>query len=234
MTLLRAPNKIMKSQNELILLLIAGVILAAIQTGLIYPRFFSRSEIKACTMEAKLCPDGSSVGRSGPNCEFVKCPNLPKSDFGISNTSTWKTYRNEKYGFEVKYPSDWEFQDISNKSCSPLNCLFSLVKRASNQKVTDLDFHDGATIDFSVSSSLTDAIKNHAAYFKGYSNGKDFSDYGFQGSSDNESDYGVSAFQQLTSGTVVVFDWNRIGNTAEDLSYDKILTQILSTFKFTK
>jgi len=28
----------------------------------------------ACTMEAKLCPDGSSVGRSGPNCEFAACP----------------------------------------------------------------------------------------------------------------------------------------------------------------
>jgi hypothetical protein len=27
----------------------------------------------ACTMEAKLCPDGSSVGRSGPNCEFAPC-----------------------------------------------------------------------------------------------------------------------------------------------------------------
>ena len=28
----------------------------------------------ACTMEAKLCPDGSHVGRSGPNCEFTACP----------------------------------------------------------------------------------------------------------------------------------------------------------------
>lgn len=29
----------------------------------------------ACTMEAKLCPDGvTSVGRSGPKCEFEKCP----------------------------------------------------------------------------------------------------------------------------------------------------------------
>ena len=26
-----------------------------------------------CTMEAKLCPDGSAVGRSGPNCEFAEC-----------------------------------------------------------------------------------------------------------------------------------------------------------------
>jgi hypothetical protein len=28
----------------------------------------------ACTAEAKICPDGSSVGRSGPNCEFAPCP----------------------------------------------------------------------------------------------------------------------------------------------------------------
>lgn len=28
----------------------------------------------ACTMEAKLCPDGSAVGRTGPNCEFASCP----------------------------------------------------------------------------------------------------------------------------------------------------------------
>lgn len=28
---------------------------------------------KACTQEAKLCPDGSSVGRSGPKCEFASC-----------------------------------------------------------------------------------------------------------------------------------------------------------------
>ncbi len=27
-----------------------------------------------CTMEAKQCPDGSYVGRSGPNCEFAPCP----------------------------------------------------------------------------------------------------------------------------------------------------------------
>lgn len=29
----------------------------------------------ACTEEAKLCPDGSAVGRTGPNCEFATCPN---------------------------------------------------------------------------------------------------------------------------------------------------------------
>lgn len=28
----------------------------------------------ACTQEAKLCPDGSAVGRTGPNCQFAPCP----------------------------------------------------------------------------------------------------------------------------------------------------------------
>lgn len=28
----------------------------------------------ACTVEAKLCPDGSYVGRTGPNCAFASCP----------------------------------------------------------------------------------------------------------------------------------------------------------------
>lgn len=31
---------------------------------------------KACTFEAKICPDGSAVGRSGPNCEFAPCPTM--------------------------------------------------------------------------------------------------------------------------------------------------------------
>lgn len=28
----------------------------------------------ACPMDAKICPDGSGVGRTGPNCEFAPCP----------------------------------------------------------------------------------------------------------------------------------------------------------------
>lgn len=30
----------------------------------------------ACTQEAKQCPDGSYVGRTGPNCEFSLCPEI--------------------------------------------------------------------------------------------------------------------------------------------------------------
>lgn len=33
----------------------------------------------ACTMDAKICPDGSYVGRGGPNCEFTVCPSIKES-----------------------------------------------------------------------------------------------------------------------------------------------------------
>ncbi|VVB98433.1 Uncharacterised protein [uncultured archaeon] len=35
---------------------------------------------KACTQEAKLCSDGSYVGRTGPNCTFAACPQLVGND----------------------------------------------------------------------------------------------------------------------------------------------------------
>lgn len=34
-----------------------------------------------CTADAKMCPDGSFVGRIGPNCEFAPCPS-PKEETG--------------------------------------------------------------------------------------------------------------------------------------------------------
>jgi len=51
----------------------------------------------ACTMEAKICPDGSSVGRSGPNCEFAPCP---ETDI----TSGWKSFITADFPGEFKFP----------------------------------------------------------------------------------------------------------------------------------
>jgi len=33
----------------------------------------------ACTMDARICPDGSAVGRTGPYCEFAECPQVPEN-----------------------------------------------------------------------------------------------------------------------------------------------------------
>ena len=35
-----------------------------------------KPRMAGCTKELKICPDGTSVGRSGPYCEFDACPNI--------------------------------------------------------------------------------------------------------------------------------------------------------------
>lgn len=37
----------------------------------------------ACTEEAKICPDGSAVGRVGPSCEFTPCPEITNEKPGL-------------------------------------------------------------------------------------------------------------------------------------------------------
>ncbi|MBU2101428.1 hypothetical protein KKH05_01790 [Patescibacteria group bacterium] len=39
--------------------------------------YMNRSDVSpvACTLDAKICSDDSTVGREGPDCEFAKCPN---------------------------------------------------------------------------------------------------------------------------------------------------------------
>lgn len=56
------------------------------------PVILNNGEIaKVCTMEAKICPDGSAVGRTGQNCEFAPCP-MPNSilpyDSGVEGVIT--------------------------------------------------------------------------------------------------------------------------------------------------
>lgn len=55
-----------------------------------------------CTQDAKLCPDGSYVGRQGPKCEFDPCPEKNNEQSEIVG---WKTYVDEKVQFQ--YPEDF-------------------------------------------------------------------------------------------------------------------------------
>lgn len=57
----------------------------------------------ACTMEAKLCSDGSYVSRTGPNCEFSACP------------TTSVEYKNSEFGFNFSLPTSWSGYSIVNE-----------------------------------------------------------------------------------------------------------------------
>jgi len=72
-----------------------------------------------CTQEAKVCPDGSSVGRTGPSCEFAECPVLK------DETASWKTYTNNQYGFEFQYPAEWgDITEHQSKVTNDFNSLW--------------------------------------------------------------------------------------------------------------
>lgn len=113
-----------------IILIIAGVLVLA---GGVY--FWQKSKAPnqiACPMDAKICPDGSSVGRTGPNCEFTACPlststpSIPTSTPVSKSTSSvripnWEIYNN--YGFEVQYPP---FLKVVENPPTPEKYLYSV------------------------------------------------------------------------------------------------------------
>ncbi len=83
------------------------------------------TEPVVCTMEAKLCADGSYVGRTGPKCEFAPCPS-------VSSTTSWKTTTDSKTGISFKYPENLGTKYISVVDWPPkiqvLNQAFSCTE----------------------------------------------------------------------------------------------------------
>ena len=64
----------LKNMNFMIKFIILAIIIAAGAAIWWFGINKAPAEPISCTMEAKLCPDGSAVGRTGPNCEFAACP----------------------------------------------------------------------------------------------------------------------------------------------------------------
>ncbi len=67
--------KRLKTLFVLVFLLVSTQVTFAMTVG---ESTTSSASAVACTMDVKLCPDGVTyVGRTGPSCEFAKCPSVP-------------------------------------------------------------------------------------------------------------------------------------------------------------
>ena len=66
--------KISKLHIVLVLVLIAVAAFAIFSDQASHEEDHNNN-IVACTTEAKICPDGTTVGRIAPDCEFAPCPN---------------------------------------------------------------------------------------------------------------------------------------------------------------
>lgn len=103
----------MAFRNLVILLILAGVGAAG------YFLFKSESGPvpgESCTLEALVCPDGSSVGRVPPDCEFAACPSA-----GV-DTAAWKVSSNPGVG-SFKYPERFPGRYLSAPDWPPVLSL---------------------------------------------------------------------------------------------------------------
>ena len=72
----------------------------------------------ACTQAAKICPDGSAVGRTGPNCEFTACP--------IDETADWQKIQ-AVFRFTKFFPEQFRWK-TETKFIHPNTKLFRAKK----------------------------------------------------------------------------------------------------------
>lgn len=88
----------------LVLVVAAGIILWSVRA---HAPVISDSDPVACTQEAKLCPDGSYVGRSGPSCAFAPCPELSDAEFATQTQSGISFSYPKETGFTYVHFMDW-------------------------------------------------------------------------------------------------------------------------------
>src|SRR3989344_1396998 len=68
------PDKPKFSKVKVLILGICAVLVLTSFAAAYFLGKNSSGQQVACTQEAKICPDGSAVGRTGPKCEFAPCP----------------------------------------------------------------------------------------------------------------------------------------------------------------
>jgi len=72
------PLKPQRSNKKTTAIIVLTILLLLAAGAGAWWYYFKQPKQTVCTMEVKLCPDGSYVGRTGPNCEFAPCPPIKR------------------------------------------------------------------------------------------------------------------------------------------------------------
>lgn len=220
------------NKKLLIILIIFGVLVVAggiywWQKDYIYYKIFGVVDYipGGCNQSGvRQCSDGLYVSRTGPNCEFAECPLSNLTSTSSINTSNWQIYRNEKYGFEVKYPLD--FKEQKAESDMTLLAIMKTDRGSSHYfTISVIKNYRVEQILSTIEEVKEINIGGHLGYKYFYIEGAGMSE--------------VALFQVGKDALNISFDL--IGNgqnfaTANDrkIYIQNFFDQILSTFKFTK
>lgn len=126
----------------LIVFIILGIIFFGIRGGITRINSAKTPTIPdgvACTMEAKMCPDGSYVGRVGPSCQFAACPVTGTPHTPV--TTTYNTSIGQVAGSSLFNIAPFE---IVEESRCPIDvqCI-----QQGTVRVKAHVFHNGTTTD---------------------------------------------------------------------------------------
>jgi|GEM_PF-6345904 len=72
---------------------------------------------------------------------------LENQEIGISDVANWKIYKNDQYGFELKYPNDFEVSKNIVTPIIPLESKYGLVDFREVDGNYPVDGRDGRLID---------------------------------------------------------------------------------------
>lgn len=176
---------------------------------------------KACTEEAKLCSDGSAVGRVGPNCEFSPCPTATSDPIASWEETTGET-------FLIKTPPTWK---ENSRLATYQNDLCFSTERETSQEAGG-EFTPGlADLCISMEPSLLNFSGLESSSSKIISLAGEAAEQRMGYGGVAGSVYMVKTILKSTNGNNYVFTL-----TTQDESFKEIFQeeydQILSTFKF--
>lgn len=96
----------------------------------------------ACTLEAKVCPDGSYVGRTGPDCAFAPCPGEtppePDTEEGGSET--------DRDTLALRLSSELTTRGVAYLGAHPIEGFDAGLLLAAFPGLTEADFDGAAAV----------------------------------------------------------------------------------------
>ena len=194
-----------ETKKYIILFLIVGS--AALMGGFLVTRMMVRDI-------AKLSQSAQSINLGTKQNEAMQRQSEEPKD----EMAGWQTYTNTEYGFEVKYPGDWQVMSSSEFKNSATNSDFQVIKNDNNKNL-DLDawFQEATNINGrpTVKAAAMPVSVNGVKVYKIYS--------------DLESPNPYFEIVGIANEQNEIFSIYAYSGVKTD---NEILEKILSTFKF--
>lgn len=229
-----------KYQKGFTLIVIASIvlILAGIGGASYYLIKKQSQKQTACTAEVKVCPDGSSAGRTGSNCEFTACSEVN------NETANWKTYTNDKFGYTIKYPNDWTYREYPD---TQTGAGFRPINKSDEVRYEfiNIDAMRGVEMDYNI--PFIDYVKKAAIKeIQGFEKLNSIEEINtVSGIKGYKTTWIVSSIRDINKKSVSLpityFDYKKTIGSAkymtiqislENNDYEKTYEQMLLTFKF--